>query len=289
MRWLERFARARSEPEPTSVAEQMAAALDARRSAATTRRALAIWGPLAHAGVARAQNNIGACFAEGLGVERDPALAARWLGLAAEPAIRSASATSPPLYFRGEGVAAGLRPRAALYRAAAEAGRRAGAGHAELDAARRRGRRRRSSPRRARLGAPAAEQGIAASMTRLGMIYHQALGVERDPAEAARLVAHGCRARRRRRRRRCSAPPFISAPALRRDPVAALAWLTRREQRRQSPSPNASSRPRVAASTPAAIAEAERRAGGASAGAARRDHRDGRPYRPRQDRRWCAR
>jgi uncharacterized protein len=30
----------------------------------------------------------------------------------------------------------------------------------------------------------AAEQGIAASMTRLGMIYHNALGVERDPAEA---------------------------------------------------------------------------------------------------------
>jgi TPR repeat protein len=33
--------------------------------------ALAIWGPLAHAGIARAQTNIGACFAEGLGVERD--------------------------------------------------------------------------------------------------------------------------------------------------------------------------------------------------------------------------
>jgi hypothetical protein len=46
--------------------------------------ALAIWGPLAHAGVARAQNNIGACFAEGLGVERDYSLAFRWLTLAAE-------------------------------------------------------------------------------------------------------------------------------------------------------------------------------------------------------------
>ena len=41
--------------------------------------ALAIWGPLAHAGVARAQNNVGACFAEGLGVERDYSLVLRWL------------------------------------------------------------------------------------------------------------------------------------------------------------------------------------------------------------------
>jgi TPR repeat protein len=32
----------------------------------------------------------------------------------------------------------------------------------------------------------AAEQGIASSMTRLGMLYHNALGVERDAALAAR-------------------------------------------------------------------------------------------------------
>ena len=46
--------------------------------------ALAIWEPLARKGHARARNAIGACFAEGLGVERDPALALRWIGLAAE-------------------------------------------------------------------------------------------------------------------------------------------------------------------------------------------------------------
>ena len=41
--------------------------------------ALAIWEPLARAGDARACNNIGACFAEGMGVARDPLMAERWL------------------------------------------------------------------------------------------------------------------------------------------------------------------------------------------------------------------
>jgi TPR repeat protein len=35
------------------------------------------------------------------------------------------------------------------------------------------------------VGAAAAEQGIAAAMTRLGMIHHDALGVDRDPKTAA--------------------------------------------------------------------------------------------------------
>ena len=46
------------------VEDQMAAALAAaRRNDYAT--ALEIWEPLAQSGVARAQNNIGACFAEG--------------------------------------------------------------------------------------------------------------------------------------------------------------------------------------------------------------------------------
>jgi TPR repeat protein len=65
------------------VAGQMAAAYEAAQKG-DYPAALAIWGPLAHASVARAQNNVGACFAEGLGVERDNTLALRWLTLAAE-------------------------------------------------------------------------------------------------------------------------------------------------------------------------------------------------------------
>src|SRR5258708_12988430 len=46
--------------------------------------ALDLWAPLAQAGVARAQSNMGAAFLEGRGVERDPEKAATWLQLAAE-------------------------------------------------------------------------------------------------------------------------------------------------------------------------------------------------------------
>src|SRR5262249_32577091 len=81
MRWLDRLARTR-EPD-ADVATQMAAAFEAANRS-DYAAALALWGPLAQAGVARAQNNVGACFAEGLGVARDPALALRWLTLAAE-------------------------------------------------------------------------------------------------------------------------------------------------------------------------------------------------------------
>src|SRR5262249_28761965 len=81
MRWFDRLAR--REKPVVDVAAMMAAAYEAagRNDYAT---ALEIWGPLAHAGIARAQNNVGACFSEGLGVARDPALAFRWLTLSAD-------------------------------------------------------------------------------------------------------------------------------------------------------------------------------------------------------------
>ena len=100
MRWLERRdKKAATEP---SVAEQMAAAYEAA-GRGNFQAALEIWGPLAHAGVARAQNNIGACFSEGLGVARDAKLAERWLTLAAEagdPIGQRNLALSP---FQGRG------------------------------------------------------------------------------------------------------------------------------------------------------------------------------------------
>ena len=81
MGWLD--ALARKTPGGADVAAQMALAYDAS-SRGDYARALEIWGPLAQAGVPRAQNNVGACFSEALGVERDGALAAKWLTLAAE-------------------------------------------------------------------------------------------------------------------------------------------------------------------------------------------------------------
>ena len=120
MRWLEALARKSPSREP-AVAEQMAEAYDASHRGDYTR-ALEIWGPLAHAGVPRAQSNVGACFWEGLGVERDPALAAKWLALAAEGKDRIGQRNYAALYFRGEGVEQDYARAMELYRLAAEQG-----------------------------------------------------------------------------------------------------------------------------------------------------------------------
>src|SRR6476469_1010060 len=77
MRWLERLIGWRV-PRRDMLAEARAAS-----EAGDHATALSLWEPLAHAGVARAQNNIGVCFSNGLGVERDPILAFKWLSLAA--------------------------------------------------------------------------------------------------------------------------------------------------------------------------------------------------------------
>src|SRR5262249_56421924 len=84
--------------------------------------ALAIWGPLAQGGIARAQSNVGACFAEGLGVARDPALALRWLTLAAEAGDPVGQRNLAAAYFKGEGAAQDFARAAELYRAAAQQG-----------------------------------------------------------------------------------------------------------------------------------------------------------------------
>src|SRR3979490_1125020 len=68
---------ARSVPDQLNAASQAFASGD-------YPAALEIWGPLAHAGVTQAQAYVGACFAEGWGVEPDFKLAIRWLTLAAD-------------------------------------------------------------------------------------------------------------------------------------------------------------------------------------------------------------
>lgn len=187
MRWLERLF-GRNEAADGDVAATMA------QAAAAVERgdhaaALALWGPLAHAGVGRAQNNIGACFAEGLGVERDPALALRWLGLAAEGGDPVGQRNLAALHFKGEGVAQSDAEAMRLYRLAAEQGDAPAQdmlswmlleGGNVTDRA-----------EALRWAQAAAAAGIATSMTRLGMIYHDALGVERDADAAARWWQRG--------------------------------------------------------------------------------------------------
>src|SRR5437764_10645808 len=122
MNWLERFtARSETEPEDLGIADQMMLAHEAA-GRGDYKTALEIWGPLAHAGVPRAQNNIGACFAEGLEVERDLALALRWLTLSAESRDPVGQRNLAALYFKGDGVEQDYARAAELYRAASEAG-----------------------------------------------------------------------------------------------------------------------------------------------------------------------
>ena len=126
MRWLERLAGSRAKGAPSSgptadIGVEMAHAFEAANRG-DYASALAIWGPLAQAGVARAQNNVGACFAEGLGVARDTGFALRWLTLAAQAGDPVGQRNLAALYFKGEGVAQNYARAAELYRMAAEQG-----------------------------------------------------------------------------------------------------------------------------------------------------------------------
>src|SRR5947209_11817891 len=116
MNWFERFSSRGRAPErdKSTVAERMAAAHDAAIEG-DYEAALEIWGPLAHSGVARAQNNIGACFAEGLGIARNEALAVHWLKLAAEASDRVGQRNRASPYFKVERVRPDYLRAAALY------------------------------------------------------------------------------------------------------------------------------------------------------------------------------
>ena len=66
--------------------------------------ALDLWAPLAQAGVARAQSNMGAAFLEGRGVERDPAKAVAWLKRAAEQGDAGGQRNLALCYYEGWGL-----------------------------------------------------------------------------------------------------------------------------------------------------------------------------------------
>src|SRR5262249_33477953 len=121
MRWLDALTKKAGGVDGTPVQARMAEAYEAA-TRGDHKTALEIWAPLAHTGVARAQNNIGACFAEGLGVERDAKLAERWLALAAQGGDAVGQRNLAALYFKGEGIAQDNARAAELYRAAAEQG-----------------------------------------------------------------------------------------------------------------------------------------------------------------------
>ncbi|MGO9848710.1 MAG: sel1 repeat family protein, partial [Methylocella sp.] len=69
MKWLDHLFRhfPSNKPGASETSKAMASALAAAQ-AGDFQLALNLWEPLARAGNPRAQNNIGTCFAEGLGV-----------------------------------------------------------------------------------------------------------------------------------------------------------------------------------------------------------------------------
>lgn len=229
MRWLDRFRRSTTEPTPVAdpTTEQMDAALTAAK-AGDYDTALALWEPLARAGHARAQNNIGACFAEGLGVPSDRPLALKWLTLSANAGDPVGQRNCAAFHMQGSdatGSDADPAKAAALYQLAAEQG------DAEaqdmLSWLLLEGEIIPSDPAEAKLWAErAAEGGVAASMTRLGMLYHNAIGVDRDPAKAVIWWRKGAEGGDADAQAMLGAACHMGAgtPV---DRIAALAWLIR--------------------------------------------------------------
>ena len=66
--------------------------------------AYAEWLPLARAGNAAAQRNIGQLYRLGLGVPQDRIVAANWLRLAARQGLARAQSNLATMYLRGEGI-----------------------------------------------------------------------------------------------------------------------------------------------------------------------------------------
>lgn len=271
MRWLDRLiggygrmaatTDAAQEPAPDAMAHALAAA-----QAGDYAQALALWEPLARAGVARAQNNIGACFAEGLGVAQDRNLARQWLKLAAEAGDPVGQRNYAAFHMQGlTGEDADYVQAAHFYRLAAE--QDDAQAQDMLSWLLLEGEVIPSDPQEARRWAErAAAGGIASAMTRLGMLYHNALGVDRDPAEAARWWQKAALLDDADAQAMLGAALMMGA-GVEGDKVQALAWIIRATQ-----GGSALAQPFVgparAALSAAEIAEAEARARAPLAGAA---------------------
>lgn len=108
-----------------------------------------ILGPLAEAGDARAQNDVGVMYGRGLGVPQSYSQALVWITRSAEHGNAQAQSTLGYMYYRARGVERDLALAALWTRRAAE-------------------------------------QGVAAAQSGLGLLYDKGQGVEQDYAEAAR-------------------------------------------------------------------------------------------------------
>ena len=188
------------------------------RRAGRIEEALAIWRPLAEAGIARAQTNLGACYATGAGVAVDLEAARDWL--------HRGALGGDPLGQRNLGsLLLPTDPAAALdwYRRAAEAGD--AESQDQLSHMLLTGLGAVANPAEARRWAEAAAaQGTMAAAARLGTLCHDAVGGPRDPLEAVRWWRAAAAAGDADSAARLGAALHLGQ-GIREDQVAAMAWL----------------------------------------------------------------
>lgn len=150
-------------------------------------KALAIWTPLAAAGIARAQTNLGACYATGAEVPADLSAARVWMQRGAEAGDALGQRNLATMLLNEDPTAA-----VGWYRRAAEQGDAISQDKLSqmlLDGE--------GAPQdftQARQWAEqAARQGVISACTRFATLCHEAKGGPRDPAQAAlwwRVAAH---------------------------------------------------------------------------------------------------
>lgn len=220
-RWFNRPAEQRA--PALTVGEKLDLA-DAAFAARDYETALSCWVELAHAGDAIAQRSIGQCFLQGLGIDKSTALALKWLELSAAQGDAEGQRQLAEFYFKGEDGSSNEAEALAWYRRAAAQGNAAAQDMlswmlAEDDA----------HPNYAESrewALKAAAQGIAPSMTRLGLFYHNALGVERDPIQAAMWWERAAYRNDGDAQAMLGAAYHLGSGRPR-DPIASLHWLKR--------------------------------------------------------------
>lgn len=129
--------------------------------------ALAQWRPLAEAGNALAQYNLGLLYANGWGVRIEPRQAMRWYALAAEQGNASAQYNLGRMRETGDGVPADSAEAVYWYRRAAD-------------------------------------QNLAAAQNNLALLYIEGHGVRRDPAQAIHWLEKASRYSREARANRAA-------------------------------------------------------------------------------------
>jgi len=186
--------------------------------------ALSYWVELAHAGDPIAQRSIGQCFLQGLGIEKSAELALKWLKLSAEQGDAEGQRQLAEFHFKGEDGFSNEAEALAWYRRAAVQGNAVAQDMlswmlAEDDA-------NPNYDESREWALKAAAQGSASSMTRLGLFYHNALGVERDPIQAAMWWERAAYRNDGDAQAMLGAAYHLGSGRPR-DPVEALHWLKR--------------------------------------------------------------